>query len=274
MRIKHVIFAGLVVLVLLLLCTCIKEHMPAAPEETTPVTTEATTEPTVPVIAEPPTTRQIIAAFAKEHGLTLGDYPEPLINLLERNPETQSFVLNYPLEADLIQEIDLWEYAQSEAVPLFMQWDQRWGYLDYGGEPAGLSACGPVSLSMVVCYLTGDYSYGPDYMIRYAINNGYCAPGNGSYWSLISGGGRDFGLDVTEFAPDKERIIANLEVGNPIICIMGPGDFTSSGHFIVLAGLEDGKIRVNDPNSYANSRQLWDYDAIADQIMNVWVLRK
>ena len=34
---------------------------------------------------------------------------------------------------------------------------------------------------------------------------------------------------------DEAHIIAELEKGRPIICIMGPGDFTTSGHF------EDGE---------------------------------
>lgn len=216
---------------------------------------------------------QKVRAFAEEKGLSFRDYPKELIELLERNPETEDFVLSYPLEHDLSHDVNLWECAQSDSVPLFMQWDKRWGYLDYSGELAGLSACAPVCLSMVICYLTGDYSCSPDVIINYAIDNGYCAPGFGSYWSLISEGGRAFGLDVTEFAPDKERILANLEVGNPIICIMGPGEFTTSGHFIVLTGIENGKITVNDPNSYANSNQLWEYDSFGDQINNVWVLR-
>lgn len=232
------------------------------------------TEPPAPPEPTLSWAEQTIRDFAEDHGLSLDAYPESLVELLERNPETEEFVLYYPIEKDVAHAVDLGEYGDSRTVPLFLQWDRRWGYLDYGGEVAGLSACGPVCLSMVVCYLTGDYTYSPDWMIRFAIDNGYCAPGSGSYWSLISQGGADLGLDVTEFAPDKERILANLEVGNPIICIMGPGDFTASGHFIVLTGLENGLICVNDPNSRANSARLWDYDAIADQIMDLWVLRK
>ena len=61
-----------------------------------------------------------------------------------------------------------------------------------------------------------------------------------------------------------------LKKGQPIICIMGEGDFTITGHFIVLTGVEDGKIKVNDPNSKARSNLLWDYDRIAPQIRNLW----
>lgn len=51
---------------------------------------------------------------------------------------------------------------------------------------------------------------------------------------------------------------------------MRPGDFTSTGHFIVLVGIEDGKIRVNDPNSRARSQVLWEYDRLESQINNLW----
>ena len=71
-----------------------------------------------------------------------------------------------------------------------------------------------------------------------------------------------------------DNIYNELENGHPIICSMRPGDFTSVGHFIVLTGMEDGKIRVNDPNSLTRSRQLWDYSTLSDQISNLWVFEK
>lgn len=52
---------------------------------------------------------------------------------------------------------------------------------------------------------------------------------------------------------------------------MRPGDFTTTGHFIVLTGAEDGRIRVNDPNSRKRSEKLWDYDRLEYQINNLWV---
>lgn len=214
-----------------------------------------------------------VKAYAEANGISYGEYPESLIALLERNPETEAFVLEYPLERGREQEIDLSEFANCESVPLFMQWDQRWGYMRYGLDVAGLTACGPVCLSMAAYYITGDPEMSPDNMISFALRNGYCVPGNGTSWTLISEGGEKLGLDVTEIPLDENRIFANLEVGNPIICIMGPGDFTTTGHYIVMVGCEDGLIRVNDPNSYANSEKLWDYDWIQDQILNLWVIR-
>lgn len=230
---------------------------------------------TIAAFAQEPSSdaAETIAAFAQEHNLTLSDWPDSLLELLEKNPEAADFVLNYPLKKDLCPEIDLHEYTDCSEVPLFLQWDERWGYTVYGDNIMGLSGCGPTCLSMVCVYLLNDPQYSPRYIADFAQENGYCVPGNGSSWTLISEGGVMLGLDVIEIPLDEDRIIRNLEVGNPVVCIMGPGDFTSTGHFIVMTGYEDGKIKVNDPNSPDRSNMLWDYDAIKDQIRNLWVCR-
>lgn len=214
-----------------------------------------------------------ISDYAENHGFTLSDYPKSLISMMERNPETEDFVLSYPIEHQKKQIVDLSEYADCSTVPLLMQWDTRWGYKTYAGEFAGLSACGPVCLSMVAIYLTGDTSLTPDYLIDFAEKNGYGVWGQGSSWTLISEGGEKLGLDVTELPLDEDRIVRNLEVGNPIICVMGPGDFTATGHFIVLTGYENGAFTVNDPNSFENSRKTWTYAQIKEQIDNIWAIR-
>ena len=216
----------------------------------------------------------IVLAFAEENGYKPEAYPDSLVALLDRNPETRDFVLNYPAEFNKKHTVDLSSHADDNGVPLFMQWDSRWGYMEYGDDLVAMNGCGPVCLAMAGYYWTRSDDFNPDKMVRFAIDEGYCVPGNGTSWTLISEGGVKLGLDVTEIPLVESRIKKNLEVGNPIICVMGPGDFTTSGHYIVMTGLEDGMIKVNDPNSYANSEKLWDYDDICDQIRNLWVIRK
>ena len=213
-----------------------------------------------------------VKEYADAHGVSYGDYPASLISLLERNPETETFVLEYPLyEA---ADWDLSEYAGCTAVPLFLQWDQRWGYAEYGSDCIGITGCGPTCLAMAGYYLTGDESFNPQTVAEFAEKNGYYAAGYGSSWTLISEGGEKLGLDVTEIPLVKKRITDNLEVGNPIIMAMGPGDFTTTGHYIVVTGLEEGLLRINDPNSQANSNRLWSYEELEGQIRNLWVIRK
>jgi hypothetical protein len=212
-----------------------------------------------------------VKAFADEKGIPYGSYPRSLIELLDRNPETADFVLNYPFREKEAYDLN---GLDRSSVPLFLQWDSRWGYEKYGSDILAITGCGPTCLAMVGYFLTGDAeTYDPAVMAAYAEKHGYYASGYGSSWTLISEGAVKLGLDVTEIPLVENWIKDNLEVGNPIICAMGAGDFTSSGHYIVLVGLEDGKFIVNDPNSRANSEKLWSYEQLQSQIRNLWVIR-
>jgi hypothetical protein len=212
-----------------------------------------------------------VMTFAKARGVSYGEYPESLIDLLERNPETEEFVLNYPFREDVVADVSV--YDRDEGVPLFLQWDRRWGYERYGSDVIGITGCCPTCLAMAGYYVTGDASFSPDKVAAFAQRNGYYEKGYGSSWTLISEGGVKLGLDVTEIPLVKKRIVDNLEVNNPIILALGPGDFTSSGHYVVLVGIENGKFRVNDPNSVINSQKLWSYEELEGQIRNLWVIR-
>lgn len=211
-----------------------------------------------------------ISEFANKKQLSVKDWPDELAELLANNAETREFVLNYPLLKDADSEIDLSTYRNCKSVPLFLQWDQRWGYHKYGKEIMGLSGCGPTCLSMVCVYVLNDTEITPRYVAEFAQRNGYYVRGSGSSWTLISEGGPKLGLNVKELPLDKNTVFRKLEAGIPVICAMGPGDFTTTGHFIVMVGCEDGKIKINDPNSILRSEQEWDFDEISSQIKNLW----
>ena len=208
-----------------------------------------------------------VKAYAEENGLFYAQYPQSLIELLERNPETEDFVLGYPVRQE--QELDLSGYDRSE-VPLFLQWDPRWGYERYGSDYLAITGCGPTCLAMAGYYLTGSMDMNPHDIAAFAEENGYYAKGYGSSWTLISQGSSRLGLKATELPLVKKKMVNALEAGNPVILAMGAGDFTTTGHYIVLTGVEDGRFRVNDPNSMENSGKLWSYEQLEHQIRNIW----
>ncbi|MGI5960180.1 MAG: C39 family peptidase [Massiliimalia sp.] len=225
----------------------------------------------LPSSSQPQIRTEELEAYAQEQGYSLDDYPQELIELYDKNPDTRDFVFQYPEKKDKDFSIDLSSCVGTESVPLLMQWDQRWGYDEYAGELFALSGCGPTCLSMVTLFLTDDPSMTPKAMGEFARENGYATDQNGTSWTLFSEGAQKLGLQSRELPLDHQQIISNLEEGNPIVCIMGPGDFTTTGHYIVMTGYQDGKILVNDPNSYRNSEQGWDLEQISDQIRNLWV---
>lgn len=185
----------------------------------------------------------------------------------ERNAESGGETNTYSIEEAL-------EEMVKKGVPSLFQWDSRWSDKIYGAGPMETTGCGPTCLSMVAMYLLGNAELTPAWMADFSTEHGFCVPGNGTSWSFMSEGASMLGLQVDELPVVESTIRANLKEGNPIICIMGPGIFTDKGHFLVLAGWEDGKIRLNDPNSRENSEKLWDYREIESQIRGMWVYYK
>lgn len=199
-----------------------------------------------------------------------GDMSDTLRGLVENNPETADFVRNYQMKKDLPPAEDVGEVTVG-VIPHLLQWDERWGYQIYGDNMIAVNGCGPTVISMVAAGLTGDRTVTPYKVAKFAEENGYYEGEAGTSWSLMTEGARQFGIYGEEMGLDENMIFSALENGNPIICSMRPGDFTTTGHFIVLVGTEDGKIRVNDPNSKKRSEKLWDYETLYPQINNLWV---
>ena len=209
-----------------------------------------------------------VKAFADENDLHFVQYPKSLVELLERNPETEDFVLNYPLRETV--EPELSGYDRQLGVPLFLQWDPMWGYEKYGGDFLAVTGCGPACLAMAGYYLTGSKNMNPRDIAVFAEENGYYASGYGSSWTLISEGSTKLGLKAAELPLVKKKMTDALEEGHPVILAMGAGDFTTTGHYIVLTGLENGFFKVNDPNSVEKSGKLWSYEQLESQIRNIW----
>ena len=196
-------------------------------------------------------------------------YPEELLELLTTNIETIEFVFDYPEKKDNLPATIV-EEAKSGEIPLLLQWDERWGYQNYGDGMLAVNGCGPTALSMVIVGFTGNKQATPYQVAQYAEQNGYYVEGVGSSWSMMTDIGSHFGIQGREISLDKDNIQTELESGHPIICAMRPGDFTTTGHFIVLTGMKDGKICVHDPNSKKRSEKLWDYETLEGQINNLW----
>lgn len=211
-----------------------------------------------------------IKAYAEEMGISYGEYPQSLIDLYGRNPETKAFVLGYPFREE--PEVDLSGYENRETVPLFLQWDPMWGYEKYGNDCIAITGCGPTCLAMVGYWLTGDENMTPNQIAQFAQRNGYYASGYGSSWTLISEGAGKLGLSATELPLVEKKMVQALEKGQPVILAMGEGDFTSSGHYIVLTGVTEEGFRVNDPNSVLNSQKIWTYEELEKQIRNIWAM--
>ena len=151
-----------------------------------------------------------------------------------------------------------------------MFYDKKWGYGIYGDNVIAINGCGPTSLAMVVAGLTGKNDTTPYDIAKYSYEKGYYTEEWGTKWDLMSIGIEPFGIIGKKIVLSKQNLYNELNNGHPLIASMRPGDFTTVGHFIVLTGIKDDKIIVNDPNSRERSAKLWEYDVIAPQIKGLW----
>lgn len=197
-------------------------------------------------------------------------YPKQLKDLALKNEEALEFVYDYPAEHVKEHTIDLTEEASMDSVQLFVQWDKRWGYEKYSGNFFAASGCGPTTLSMVVVYLTHNRDASPLAVAKYSKEAGYSVDGSGSSWTLISEGCRHYGVKAKAVALDESRMKAELDAGHPIVINVGPGDFTDTGHFMVITGYDDEGFSINDPNSIEKSGKRWLFKNISSQIRAVW----
>lgn len=197
-------------------------------------------------------------------------YPKQLQELALKNEEALEFVYDYPAEHVKEHTIDLTEEASMDSVPLLVQWDKRWGYEKYSGNFFAASGCGPTTLSMVVVYLTHNRDASPLAVAKYSKEAGYSVDGSGSSWTLISEGCRHYGVKAKAVALDESRMKAELDEGHPIVVNVGPGDFTDTGHFMVITGYDDEGFSINDPNSIEKSGKRWLFKNISSQIRAVW----
>lgn len=163
----------------------------------------------------------------------------------------------------------LLQSAGAVDVVFYLQTDSRWAELYYGGtDTIKKYACGPTSMSIVISSLT-EIKIDPVQMAAWAYQNNYWYPESGSLHSLIPDAAAAFGLqsEGVENVPGAgDKIKQALKSGKLVVALMGKGQFTQSGHFIVLRGVtEDGKILVADPASEERTNQSWDIETITEE---------
>ena len=133
----------------------------------------------------------------------------------------------------------------------FSQADLRWADHPYpapGYENATVKSagCGPTCCAMVVSS-TKETIY-PDAMCDISRNEGFRVSG-GTLWDIFSYVAQRWNLETKEVHSSFEAHQACKD-GYFVVANVGPGLWTTGGHYILLVGANDTEIEVYDPYLY------------------------
>lgn len=217
---------------------------------------------------------QTMAQKSEELGREGEEVTNKLVKLAVSDPEAVDYVVGFIDKYPQTEAQPYTESVEKGTVPLLFQWDQRWGYLEYSSTTFGCTGCGPTTMSMVYMGLTGQNDMSPADMAELANKDGYETDNEGTLNQFFLSEAEPLGLTVRELDVTAEELTDALEDGMPVICNVGPGDFTLYGHFIVITGInEDDTLNINDPFSSVNSAETWDIDQVIGQTVALYAYK-
>lgn len=167
----------------------------------------------------------------------------------------------------------------------YLQTDPRWKNKDYSakGEKTtiGASGCGPTAMAMVLA-TWADPKVNPVTECAWALAHGFKAPHQGTYYGYFAKAAERYGLTCRQLSwsniygnsksPLHEQARKALDAGSLVIACMGKGNWTSSGHYVLVWKIEGDTIYINDPASTLARRTRGSYTLFRHQVKYYWTI--
>lgn len=167
----------------------------------------------------------------------------------------------------------------------YLQTDPRWKSHDYSAKgekkTIGSSGCGPTAAAMVIATLK-DKHVTPVTTSDWSVAHGYKALNQGTFYSYFIPQFSAYGISCKRLNMSnlygKKTSSAHTEAlnalkdGNWVIACMGKGNWTKSGHFILLYAWENGSVWINDPASTAAARTKNTWELFSGQVKYLWTV--
>lgn len=160
-----------------------------------------------------------------------------------------------------------------------MQTDARWKNKMYSAindpsQTISSGGCGPTAASMIVNEWV-DHMYSPVEACNWAASAGYRTANSGTYWSMMKAIAVKYGFKYSETANgDTAKKFLDDNPGSLVICIMGKGNWTSSGHFILMYKCDGNYVYINDPASTSSTRQKNTFSLLKSQCRQYFCFAK
>lgn len=169
----------------------------------------------------------------------------------------------------------------------YLQTDPKWAGHSYAakGETStiGTAGCGPTSAAMLLSTIQMDDRYDPVYACDWAVKKGYKALNQGTYYAFFKAFFQAHGIVCQQLNWDNlyhkaltyeqvhDKAKNMVKQGYYLIALMKAGNWTKSGHFVVVWDWDD-KVRILDPNSKAANRLNGDPNTFMKEVAYYWAI--
>ena len=167
----------------------------------------------------------------------------------------------------------------------YLQTDPRWKNHNYSAKgenkTIGSSGCGPTAAAMVIATLQ-DKNVTPVTTAQWSMAHAYKALNQGTYYTYFIPQMSVYGIACKRLNTSNlygkssssahNEALNALKNGDWVIACMGKGNWTSSGHFILLYGYENGYVYINDPASTKAARIKNTWALFASQVKYMWTI--
>lgn len=171
----------------------------------------------------------------------------------------------------------------------YFQTDPRWKNVSYSTKyentTIGASGCGPTAMAMVIATWK-DPTVTPVTTCKWSVDHGYKATGNGTYHSYFVPQAAAYGLECerinssslanlnrAQSLPYHNKAHDYVDEGNLVICLMGPGNWTKGGHYILWYDNDGNDVIINDPASTKSTRERNTFELLMQQVRYYWVVK-
>lgn len=141
----------------------------------------------------------------------------------------------------------------------FKQYDSKWAKKVYSAtgkssQTMKSSGCGPTAAADVVATLKNS-SVTPWTLAQLYMSNGFRTANSGTAWGAFKWTANKYGFSKFIQTSSLSTLKACIDAGGYVVCSMGPGYWTSGGHYICAWKYDSKYIYCNDPASSKRTKQ-------------------
>lgn len=170
----------------------------------------------------------------------------------------------------------------------YLQTDAKWKGYDYSapGEKTniGEQGCGVTSAAMVIASLK-DSKVTPVTTADWSKKHGYKAKNCGTYYSYFVPQMQAYDLKCSQINNSNllnlsdasakvyhDKALAELQKENWLIACVGPGLWTSSGHYMLVYAYDNGNVLIMDPASTRANKLKNTWALLSSQVKYYWAV--